>query len=283
MTAFWRFLRLALSPSKGIPAAWDLRELALVVAGAVGLSGLTGFITTLLTSFVPGVAGAMAASALTVAGLFGWAGLRLQRRLDELKSEPRPNVVFDGFAPVRNQLVTVSRINQDPVAEFARLRFVNEPEHRGPGADVTNLHAFIEIRDHRDQRTILAVPDGRFADNPDRGEAPSRETKSVPLPGTLESRILDIVMQRRGEDECYGWDHNGFQIPEPAVPPGNYQVRVQLDGTNMEPRTFHFTLTNHGKEDFLELVEREGFKNPPSSRWLAAKRSTENTEAPLLP
>ena len=185
-----------------------------------------------------------------------------------------PNVVFDGFAPVREQLVTVANISQDPRAEFACLRFVNEPERKGPEATVPDLHARIEIG--QSGKPLLTVEDGRWAENVDREQAPGRETKSVPLPGNGETRTLNIAMQRRGEEECYGWSHGGRQIPDPSIPKGVYAVRVELDGSNMETRTFLFDLVNNGKDDFLELREAEGVSNPCSARWtkLRGKEAT---------
>lgn len=177
----------------------------------------------------------------------------------------KPNVVFDGFVHVREQQITTANISQDPRAEFACLRFVNEPEQKGPEATVPDLHARIEIS--QSGKPVLKVEDGRWAENVDREQAPGRETKSVPLPGNGETRTLNIVMQRRGEDECYGWSHGGRQIPEPPIPKGSYAVRVELDGSNMETRTFLFELRNNGKEDFLELREAAGFTNPCSARW----------------
>ena len=182
----------------------------------------------------------------------------------------KPNIVFDGFSHVPEQLVTVANISQDRRAEFVRLRFVNEPERTGPEATVPDLHARIEIS--QGGKPVLTVEDGRWAENVDREEAPGRETKAVPLPGNGETRTLDIVMQRRGEDECYGWSHGGRQIPHPPIPKGSYEVRVELAGSNMETRTFLFELRNNGKEDFLELREAAGFTDPCSARW-ASERS----------
>ena len=183
----------------------------------------------------------------------------------DVTEKVKPNVVFDGFSHVPDQRVTVANINQDPRAEFACLRFVNEPERKGPEATVPDLHARIETT--QSGRPVLTLEDGRWAENVDREQAAERETKSVPLPGNGETRTLNIVMQRRGEDECYGWSHGGRQILHPPIPKGCYAVRVELDGSNMDRRTFLFNLANNGKEGFLELREAEGVSNPCSARW----------------
>jgi hypothetical protein len=182
----------------------------------------------------------------------------------------KPNVVFDGFEYVRDQLVQPANISEDALSEFACVRFVNEPEVKGPGTTVPDLHAHIEIS--QGEKNILAVADGRWAENVDREQAPGRETKSIPLPSNGETRTLNIVMQRRGQDECYGWSHGGRKIPDPPIPKGSHAVRVELDGSNMEARTFRFELRNNGREDFLELREAPGSTIPCSARW-ASKRS----------
>jgi hypothetical protein len=84
-----RFIRLSLSPLRGIPDAWDVREIIVVAAAAVGFSGLTVFVTKTLTSVIPGIAGGIACLGLVVAILFGLAGIRLQRRVDALQVEKR--------------------------------------------------------------------------------------------------------------------------------------------------------------------------------------------------
>jgi len=181
-----------------------------------------------------------------------------------LTENVKANVVFDGFEYVRDQRVRPANIGEDALSEFACLRFVNEPDVKGAAATVPDLHARIEIS--QSGNPILAVADGRWAENADREQAPGRETKSVPLPGNGETRTLNIVMQRRGEDDCYGWSHGGRQILHPPIPKGSYAVRVELDGSNMESRTFLFDLVNRGKDDFLELREAEGVSNPCSAR-----------------
>lgn len=190
------------------------------------------------------------------------------------RDRPTPNVVLDGFSPVRYQSVQPADVSEDPRAEFARIRFVNEPARRGPEADIQNLHAHIEILD-QNEKVVLSVPDGRWADNVDRGEAPSRDTKSTDLPCTGESRVLDIVMQRLGQASCYGWDHNGFQMRRTPIPEGLYRVTVELAASNL-PSTelFEFELRNNGTADHLDLVESKSSKNPSSRRWLATKQST---------
>ncbi len=195
----------------------------------------------------------------------GTASGRAQAAAEAVAEAARPNVVFDGFEYVRDQLVRPANIGEDSLSEFACLWFVNEPDIKGPTATVPDLHARIEISQSGNR--ILAVADGRWAENVDREQAAGRETKSVPLPGNGETRTLNVVMQRRGEDECYGWSHGGRKIPQPPIPKGSYEVRVELAGSNMETRTFLFELRNNGREDFLELREAAGFTNPCSAKW----------------
>ncbi len=190
-----------------------------------------------------------------------------------------PNVVLDGFAPVRDQPITAPRLNQPTKAEFARVQFVNECERRGPNANVADLHAAIEVRDIAGEQVILIVADGRWAENVDRGMAPGRDTKSVPLPCSGETRTLDIVMRPYGDNNCYGWSHSGFQIPEPTIPTGEYEVNVELDASNMEKRHFRFILSNPlgadkggvVEDSWIELREADGFANPCSARWASQR------------
>lgn len=188
-----------------------------------------------------------------------------------------PNVVVDGFAPSRGQRLQWSRptIDLPTQADFVRVRFTNEPAAYDSDADIPNLHAVIEFYDEEGNLT-LTVPDGRWADNPDRGSAPSRETKSVDLPATGETRILDIAMRPAGWNIVHGWDHNGSMILDPILPTGSYEVRVILSGTRMTAmREFRFVLDNPIANDpivgYIEgseisLREADDFENPASVR-----------------
>lgn len=116
----------------------------------------------------------------------------------DVTEKVKPNIVFDDFSPVRDQSIVAPRLNQPTRAEFARLQFVNEPETPGSEANISDLHAVIEVWDIVGKELLLRVPDGRWAENADGGTAPARDTKSVPIPGTGETRTLHIAMRRCG-------------------------------------------------------------------------------------
>ena len=86
MSGLWRFLLLSLSPTRGIPDAWDVKEMLVAVMALLGASGTVGWFTNLLTSIAPGIGGGFAFLGLGAAALFGWAGIRLQRQLDTVQA-----------------------------------------------------------------------------------------------------------------------------------------------------------------------------------------------------
>lgn len=193
----------------------------------------------------------------------------------DMLENAKPNVVFDGFAPVPDQAITGPNIGYPTKAEFVRLLFVNEPAIRRPAANVPDLHARIEVTDVSGNDTILNVRDARWAENADRGTGLGRDTKSVDMPCNGETRTLDIVMRPYGYTDCFGWDNNGCMIPEPPIPTGTYQIRVELDASNMERRLFRFILDNPLGADakgviedsWIELREVDGLENPCSASW----------------
>ena len=197
----------------------------------------------------------------------------------ESLEDVKPNVVFDGFEYVRDQHVTPANISEAALSDFALLRFVNEPLSDDGKADEPKLHARVEIGDP----PFLVLTDGRWAENVDREEAPGVETKSVPIPGNGETRTLNVAMQRRDQDEAYGWSHGGRKIPDPPIPVGTHPVRVELDGTVMEKREFRFQLINKGKEDYLELLEAPGSDNTASRRWLGERSPQDMAAVSQIP
>ena len=74
-------------------------------------------------------------------------------------------------------------------------------------------------------------------------------------------------MQRRGQEEAYGWDHGGRKIPAPPIPTGTHPVKVELEVAGCRCGTFYFELVINGIGDYLELRESAGAQNPVSRRW----------------
>lgn len=130
MASVIRFLRLSLSPVKGIPDAWDVREVVVVALAALGLSGVTGVITNVLTSAIPGIAGGIACLGLVFAGLFGLAGIRLQRRLDAFQAERRTPRNRDALVAV---ITEFERVALDLLLEY---RILAELKEKYPGQDL---------------------------------------------------------------------------------------------------------------------------------------------------
>jgi hypothetical protein len=198
----------------------------------------------------------------------------------------KPNVVFDGFSPVDDEPIqwAENRISRATLAEFARVQFANEPERGSSTANIDDLHARIEIKDFEGKETLLTVKDGNWFENADRGEGPGRDTKSTNLPCNGETRTLDVVMRPHGVNECHGWNHNGFAIPEPAIPTGEYQVWIELDASAVpEKRHFRFLLVNPQQVDkdgnidqksFIGLRELEDYENPRSRAWASQRERT---------
>lgn len=176
----------------------------------------------------------------------------------------RPRLRLDGGEVVTQKMRAITIDGQQSIstATFAYARVSNLPE--GEPTDKSEARQVVAHITYcnTDRSPLYRSMVARWSDMPEvgRGFTPVQLHQIDMPPNGLPFRI-DVAIKHPKERDAYGWNNESDQNSEVQerrdarfrLPPGTYEVRVELTGVNAR-ETFWLTLTNNGRGKPMQVV-----------------------------